>query len=438
MAKFNITKGANSDEKTLGDKAALLENKKDFDLRHIQVDKIIPNPENFYELTNIEDLAESIKEFGVMQNLEVVEVEEDGEKMYRLITGHRRLEAVKLLISQGKEIKTIPCTVERNLTKDEEKLRLIKSNSDTRELTQEEKRRQVEMLNVIYKVKAEKKGEKINKKELKEIVANNTGISAKQVERYNTINENLIPQLQDYFDSEKISFSEAIKFARLDEQMQLAILDLFKRKDKVTDEELNIIKKENKKLIEDNKVKDKKLEEKESFINILENEKLELENEKETNVLEQGVIDEEKKQLELKIREEMAQLTEEELNKHKEKLEEVEKKAKELEKIEKELSQKLVDKEIELNDKVKELEENKIGKVDEKTNNSTITTEALEKAIAQEKFKEVKKTIITNIITLGELIKKTKCETLEEAEETFKDIERALQVYKNKINKLIK
>jgi ParB family transcriptional regulator, chromosome partitioning protein len=447
MAKFNINKKETSkgNEKSLADKVSLLENKKEFDLRHIPVSKIVPNPENFYELPGIEELAENIKEYGLMQNLEVLEIEQDGEKMYRLITGHRRLEAIKLLISQGEQIETIPCKVERNLTDIEERLRIIKSNSDTRELTQEEKRKQVEKLNELYALKAELTGSKVNKKELKEVVASDVGISAKQVERYNTINENLIPQLKDYFDNEKLSFVEAVKFARLDEQMQLAILDLLQGKDKITDEELEIIKQQNKKLVEDNKIKEKEIFEKEKELKLkqgiienLQTEKEELESEKERNQIEQEVIEEEKKKLEAKIREEMAQLTEEELNKYKEALKESEEKAKKLIEREKELSKELEDKDRELNEKKVELEENKTKEIEiekeEEEKEPTLTKELLEKAVNKEKFKELKSSVIQDIVKLADLAKKY--ETLDVAEETLKEIEKALTVYKNKTKKI--
>lgn len=430
MKKFNINKDFdNVENKSLGEKASLIENKKDFDLRYIPVEKIIPNPENFYEITGVKELADSIKEFGLMQNLEVSEVEKEGDKYYRIITGHRRYEAIKLLISQGEKYDTIPCKVERDLTQIEESIRLIKSNSDTRELSQEEKRKQVEKLNKLYGEKASITGEKINKKEIKETVAADVGMSAKQVERYNTINENLIPDLKDYFDNEKISFVEAVKFARLDEQMQLAILDLLQQKDKISNEEIEIIKKENSKLLEDNKAKEKELEEKRNLIINLKNEKQSLEEEKEQNQIEQEVAEEEKKKLEKKIREEIAQLTEEELNKLKNQLEEASKKAKELADKEKTLTQELQDKNNEIEEIRKSNDENKESSGGEQL----LTQEQLQKAVAQEKYRTMRAAVVKEIVELGNLAKKF---DISEAEDTLSEIEKAISVYRKKVSSL--
>ena len=87
--KFTIGRDK-SNEKSLAEKADILDNKSDFDLRFIEIDKIFPNPNNFYELNGIKELSENIKEFGLNQNLEVVEIHDNGEKKYRLIGGHRR------------------------------------------------------------------------------------------------------------------------------------------------------------------------------------------------------------------------------------------------------------------------------------------------------------------------------------------------------------
>lgn len=63
-------------------------------LKMIEVTDILPNEDNFYEMTEIEELAEDIERQGLMSVLVVTE--DNGE--YRLVSGHRRLEAVKLLI----------------------------------------------------------------------------------------------------------------------------------------------------------------------------------------------------------------------------------------------------------------------------------------------------------------------------------------------------
>lgn len=413
--KFTINKLKTDGDRSLGDKASIIENKKNFDLRHIPVDKIVPNPSNFYELSNIEDLANNIREFGLMQNLEVTEFMDGDERKYRIITGHRRYEAIKLLIANGENIETIPCKIERDLSDIEERLRLIKSNSDTRELTQEDKRKQVEELQSLYSQKATLTGEKISKTEIKEAIAQTVGLSPKQVERYSTINENLIPELQEYFDTQKISFGQAVEFARLEPDMQNTILALLKEKDKVTSEEFNIIKAENKKLVDEGKSKDdlikeqtKEIEAKQKIIKTILDEKKSLEDDLSKNKLELEVAVEEKSSLEERIREEVATLTEEEINNLKDRLKETEEKVTSFKAKEEELEIKLKETESELIAKTEELE-TKTRETEPETKINAeikIDKDTLEKAVAEEKIKDLRKTILENITQILNISKK--------------------------------
>jgi len=62
----------------------------------ISLDKIIPNrnqPRNKFDDDSLEELAESIKEFGVIQPIVIREI--DGEEKYEIITGERRFRATR-------------------------------------------------------------------------------------------------------------------------------------------------------------------------------------------------------------------------------------------------------------------------------------------------------------------------------------------------------
>lgn len=444
MAKFKLDRNKVAENstggKSLSEKAEILENKENFDIRFIEISKIVPNPynEKVYELSGIESLAENIKEFGLNQNLEVNEVEENGEKIYRLIGGHRRFKAIQLLIEQGEVFEKLPCKVERNLPELEEKIRLLKSNSDTRELTPKEKRIQNEEMTRLIKEYSESTGKKIN---IKKEIAKQTGQDIKTVERYTNINNRLIPQLQEYFDNNEITFTEAFNFAVLDEQMQLAILEILNTNNKISKEQLATIRNENKKLVELAEAKEKELEmtkkelsQKEEEIESLENEKSNLEQEVENNKIEQEVIEEEKKKLEIKIREEISLLTEEELNKTKEALKEAEEKAKELENKEKELNNQLKVKEEEHKKALEDYKENlaKQEEVKEEIVEApVITKEQIEKEVAKAKLNDIKDNVSKELIELGNIIKKNNL--TEGAEALVIEMEKALEVLKNKI-----
>ena len=424
--KFSIGRDK-SNEKSLAEKADILDNKSDFDLRFIEIDKIVPNPNNFYELNGIKELSENIKEFGLNQNLEVVEIDDNGEKKYRLIGGHRRYEAIKLLISDGNtKYKKVPCKVNRSLNEIEEQLRLIKSNSDTRELTPQEKREQMKQLIELYKKKQEITGEKIN---IKKEVAAASGTYPKTVERYDNINNRLIDELKEYFDSSKITFTDAYNFATLTEDAQLAILDLLKSKDKVTKEELKTIKEANKQLSDENEKNKKALEEKETLIHNLELEKKQLSKEQADFEAEKEKIAEEKAALEEKIRTEITKLSQEQLLKIQKDLVAANEKTEKLAKKEKQLSDKLSKKDLEIEKYKKKLEEEKA--LQAKAETATPSNEQFKKAIAKSKIDELKVKVIYELDELTSLAKEN--QLVDETEDLIADLEKALESIKSLI-----
>lgn len=424
--KFTIGRDK-SNEKSLAEKADILDNKSDFDLRFIEIDKIIPNPNNFYELNGIKELSENIKEFGLNQNLEVVEIHDNGEKKYRLIGGHRRYEAIKLLINDGDDrFKKVPCKVNRSLDEIEEQLRLIKSNSDTRELTPQEKREQMKQLIELYKKKQLLTGEKIN---IKKEVAAASGTYPKTVERYDNINNRLIDELKEYFDSSKITFTDAYNFATLTEEAQLAILDLLKSKDKVTKEELKTIKEANKQLSDENEKNKKALEEKENLIHNLELEKKQLSKEQANFEAEKEKIANEKAALEEKIRTEITKLSQEQLLKIQKDLVAANEKTEKLAKKEKQLSDKLSKKDLEIEKYKKKLEEEKA--LQAKAETATPSNEQFKKAIAKSKIDELKVKVIYELDELTSLAKEN--QLVDETEDLIADLEKALSSIKSLI-----
>jgi len=116
----------------------------------IPVDKIIPNPNQpryFFDGDNLKDLAESIREHGVVQPVIVTEI---GNGKYELIAGERRLRASKLIgnsdipaivkkaDNQQKLELAIIENVQRNDLNPIEEAKAYKKLKEDFELTQEE------------------------------------------------------------------------------------------------------------------------------------------------------------------------------------------------------------------------------------------------------------------------------------------------------------
>jgi len=77
----------------------------------LPLDKIIPNknqPRNRFNEESLNELAESIKEFGVIQPIVVRRL--DGEEKYEIVTGERRCRAIKKI-----GINTIPSIVVKDV-----------------------------------------------------------------------------------------------------------------------------------------------------------------------------------------------------------------------------------------------------------------------------------------------------------------------------------
>jgi ParB family chromosome partitioning protein len=78
-------------------------------IRDINIAKLHPHPQNpRQDPGDLSELADSIRENGIMQNLTVVKAGnyEEGNPQFTVLIGHRRLAAAKLA-----EIEIIPCAV---------------------------------------------------------------------------------------------------------------------------------------------------------------------------------------------------------------------------------------------------------------------------------------------------------------------------------------
>ena len=417
--KFNLNNKSSS--KTLGEKAKILENKSEFDFRQIPFEEIKVNSKNFYNLTAIEDLAQNIKENGLMHNIEVLDISNTEKKEFRILSGERRYQAIKHLRETGVKFDTLPCKVIKGLNEIDEEIHLIKGNSDTRVISEEEKRKQIERLNELYNIKNKYQGTKINAK--KEI-AKELQVSERTIERYNNINNKLIPELQDFFDNKLITLTEGDKFAKLDEQVQFAILEVLKQQNKISKEEIEIIKTENSKLLEEKALKEKQLKEKEDLITTYQKINNELE-EKSRNI---KIKLEEKEKEKLLIREQLAKEFEnnkkDEIDKLNEKLKIINEEKAKLLQSEKENAEKLKNNNIQLENKVNELE-NKL-KVE-----TTQQKELIKKEFLNEKVKSLRKIVIKDILELANLITDN---NLDLADETILELERTINVFKYKNN----
>lgn len=190
------------------------------EVKMLPVAALEANKRNFYRMTDIEELSESIRTNGLEQNL-VVTPEADGK--YRVITGHRRLMALRRLRSLGVGPESVPCLIRPAESEAMEMLRLITSNQ-YRELTDWEKMTQlVKALDAVETLKrngAEWLGDISLHRPAMEVVSAVTSMSRTTVNKYALIARKLLPELAEEMRLGKLAFTVAYTICRYPEEWQ--------------------------------------------------------------------------------------------------------------------------------------------------------------------------------------------------------------------------
>lgn len=199
-------------------------------LKYIDVEDLVPSEDNFYSMSNIEELAGLIElSGGVKQPGLVVPL---GGGKYKVISGHRRRLASLQLVKQGKEAyRKMPCMVEdagREQGPEADELRaideaiLLITTNGQREKTGKDKVEEATRLRELLERK--RKFENIPG-EARKIIAEWMGTTPAQVGRYDSIAKHLIPAFKTWLEEEKINISVAYELSTMSEREQLTALD---------------------------------------------------------------------------------------------------------------------------------------------------------------------------------------------------------------------
>lgn len=253
--KFSISEGllnqVSKNVKTIEE----LEAKDNFKVEYIDIKNIKRNEKNFYDIVNIDELAEDIKMNGLNHNLVVRKLDDNN---YELISGERRYTALSKLVKEGNKIfALVPCKVIEANDIDAEII-LIQANAQTRELTEKEKLEQINKLTALYKTK-KANGEKVPGR-IRDIIAKDLNLSPTQVGRYERVNNNLIPELKRLLEEGNLTIANASEFASLSEENQKVILELINNQIKLNKEEAIKLKNDLKNIEDEKAAELKKLE----------------------------------------------------------------------------------------------------------------------------------------------------------------------------------
>lgn len=206
-------------------------------LKMIDIDIIEPNKNNFYENSEIEALADDIERQGLMTALVVSEL--NGGK-YELISGHRRLAAIKSLIADGRRRSgKVPCFIKGAKPNTETELDLIMLNATQRKYSDADTMREYEELTRIFK-ELEAEGKPI-KGRIRDRIAGALNVSSAQVGKLDNIKHNAIPDVEQAVKAGDMSISTANEVAKLAPEKQQEIIT---EKPKISHKEVKEIQKQ--------------------------------------------------------------------------------------------------------------------------------------------------------------------------------------------------
>ena len=193
-------------------------------VQEIPLDQLKPFKNHPFKVSDDQrmlDTADSIREYGV---LVPAIARPDPNGGYELISGHRRKRGCEMA-----GLQTMPVII-RDLDDDAAVLVMVDSNIQREELLPSERAFAYRMkLEAIERVKGRPKkvGQVVpdfQGKRSTEIVADGTGESYKQVQRYIRLTE-LIPELLDMVDERKLAFNPAVEVSYLKQDEQRMLLE---------------------------------------------------------------------------------------------------------------------------------------------------------------------------------------------------------------------
>ena len=184
----------------------------------IEISKIHPfknHPFKVLDDEKMQDLVESIKINGVLTPV-LLRMDENEE--YEMVSGHRRMHAAQLA-----GLTTIPAIV-RELSDDDAIVAMVDANIQREELLPGEKAFAYKMKQEAMKHQGSRTDLTLEQnvpkfKRTTEAIADGTGESSKQIQRYIRLTE-LIPELLDLVDNKKLQFTVAVDISYIDKEVQ--------------------------------------------------------------------------------------------------------------------------------------------------------------------------------------------------------------------------
>lgn len=187
----------------------------------ISLDLIDPDPNNFYSLDGIDELAGNIELVGLQQPLVV---RPNGSR-FTVISGHRRRAACLLIRDGGNRMfdKGVRCIVDYSTDSGAmAELKLIYANSATRVLSGADLQKQAARIEaLLYQLKEE--GVEFPGR-MRDHVAEVCRISASKIARLNAIKKNLIPAMYEKYEAGEVNEAKAYTMSTMHPDVQKEVM----------------------------------------------------------------------------------------------------------------------------------------------------------------------------------------------------------------------
>ena len=209
----------------------------------LNIRDIVVTKHNKYSMDGLQDLAAGIEMDGLQQPLVLGQVE--GE--YWLISGHRRLAALNILVAEGKEVfENIQCRY-KPMTKTEFRISLLVGNTFNRKMSDYDLMTQAaEWKEVLTQARKEgllilEAGERV-----RDYVAAAMGESVPKIRDLNTIDGNATQEVKEQFQKGNMGITAALEASKTDEDTQKEIAQASEDKGGMGAEEIRAMTEEKK------------------------------------------------------------------------------------------------------------------------------------------------------------------------------------------------
>ena len=198
------------------------------EIRSVPLSQLHPFKDHPFKVLDddaMSETVESVKQIGVVVPL-IARPTEDG---YEIVSGHRRHHAAELA-----GLETVPVIV-REMDDDSAVIFMVDSNLQRENILPSEKalaykmkmeamKRQGARTDLQQDVTSGQVGQKLSGKETRELLGEEGGDSARQVQRYIRLT-NLIPEVLDMVDQKQIAFNPAVELSYLKPEEQQDFLE---------------------------------------------------------------------------------------------------------------------------------------------------------------------------------------------------------------------